>query len=187
MRRLLLALLAVVPMFASAQFTTAPGGYTTEDGKGFFVYQHEGTQAELYKKVKTAITTLFASAKSVMSESEPEAITVNGAEEIQFKLKGIRRTALIDYVMVIQFKDGRVRFDAPSVQRIIDTRYHDYVISMHKGKSGGLSGNYNLYDEDGELRDEKIAEAFVQPFNTLVAAIISKMDAAAQTAGDDDW
>lgn len=179
-------MIALVPMTVMAQFTTAPGGYTSEDGKGFYVYQHDGTQADLYKKVKTAITTIFASAKTVMSESEPEAITVNGAEEIQFKLKGIRRTALIDYVMVIQFRDGRVRFDAPSVQRIIDTRYHDYVISMHKGKSGGLSGNYNLYDEDGELRDEKIAEAFVEPFNTLVAVIISKMDAAAQTA-DDDW
>ena len=170
-----------------AQFTTAPGGYTTEDGKGFFVHQHEGTQAELYKKVKTAITTLFASAKSVMSESEPEAITIDGAEEVSFKLKGLRRNVIVDYVLVIQFKDGRVRFDAPSVQRIIDTKYPDYVISMNEGKSGGLSGHYNLYNEDGELRDEKIAEAFVEPFNTLVAAIISKMDAAAQTAGDDDW
>ena len=179
--------MAIVPMLAAAQFTTAPGGYTTEDGKGFFVHQHEGTQAELYKKVKTAITTLFASAKSVMSESEPEAITIDGAEEVSFKLKGLRRNVSVDYVLVIQFKDGRVRFDAPSVQRIIDTKYPDYVISMNEGKSGGLSGHYNLYNEDGELRDEKIAEAFVQPFNTLVAAIISKMDAAAQTAGDDDW
>ena len=179
--------MAIVPMLAAAQFTTAPGGYTTEDGKGFFVHQHEGTQAELYKKVKTAITTLFASAKSVMSESEPEAITIDGAEEVSFKLKGLRRNVIVDYVLVIQFKDGRVRFDAPSVQRIIDTKYPDYVISMNEGKSGGLSGHYNLYNEDGELRDEKIAEAFVQPFNTLVAAIISKMDAAAQTAGDDDW
>lgn len=174
-------------MTVMAQFTTAPGGYTTEDGKGFFVHQHEGTQAELYKKVKTAITTLFASAKSVMSESEPEAITIDGAEEVSFKLKGLRRNVIVDYVLVIQFKDGRVRFDAPSVQRIIDTKYPDYVISMNEGKSGGLSGHYNLYNEDGELRDEKIAEAFVEPFNTLVAAIISKMDAAAQTAGDDDW
>ena len=184
MKKLFL-LLALIPVICQAQFIISPKGMTTEDGKGFYVYKTTGTQAEIYKKLKSAITTIYVSAQKVMSESAPELMTISGTATSSVLMKNPIRDLWFDmhYSITIRVKDGKIRFDAPSIS-IINSPEHRYATSFSKeyGSYQGYRMSY-IYDKNGKLKLDKSAKSINKYYENLINSIIS----AYNENEDEDW
>lgn len=110
MKKILTLLLFTALSFtANAQFTLTKKGYVNKDepSKNFAIIEMPGyTQQQLYSMVKTMITAMYISPKTVLSENEPINLSVTGEEDIQFSLI----TDRLAYNVVFQFKDGKIKF-----------------------------------------------------------------------------
>lgn len=95
------------------------------DKKNFVVIPFENkTSNELYNDVLKAITKIYNSPKDVISKVDGDIISINGISENFTYLTGkvvfgIKTTVFfsIQYVLQFQFKDGKIRIDAPIIVR----------------------------------------------------------------------
>lgn len=184
----LFVILALIPMLANAQFVVTTNGITTEDGKGFHVIEHEGTQAELYAKVKTALVKLYKNPDIVLNYDEPNSIKVSASFTQDFRIDSYTYTIPAHYTIFIQFKDGKVRMDAPACEGfILDMpTYHQHVY-FASGKTRQPAGECYTFNPDGTLHKKfgvakQIAEDY---FNGIASFITKSMDEIA--SAQDDW
>lgn len=182
MKKVLLAILFALPMAAVAQvFTlTANGFVNAEDpSKDYAVVEIEGTQAELFNKAKTAATAMWGAAKEVLSYNEPEIIVINGLSsgDVSYTFMGMTSYYDVYYRLQLQFKDGRMRIDAPKADK-----------ATVRGGRGeiflGAGGRTCIFKKNGEVRYDKMKEQVDKYFNTLVATLIDKMK---NGAAQEDW
>lgn len=176
----------VMSIAANAQFKCVPGGLEAEDGKTFIVVPIEGTQQELYNKAKTAITSIFVSAKDVISYNEPDIIVVNGEsydESLFFKVMGMKQHFGMNYRIQLQFKDGKIRIDVPSVSLLSAPGQKNGGYSLDAGGGGSISSPCCFYKKDGKERYKGGIEAVQSYLNNLVNRITEKM----QGGADEDW
>ena len=109
----------------SVKFSLRPdGSFLSEDGKSYTVVEYEGkTAQELYSLIKSNIITLFNSPKTVLSENEPINLSIRALSEDlykTYKAGGGFVTYKVYYNLVFHFKDGRIRVDAPTVDRNLE-------------------------------------------------------------------
>lgn len=170
MKRKLLLFILLFPCLCKGQFVLSGSSMTTEDSKGYIVYEFEGEkQNDLYKKAYTAITMIYNSSKDVVSSTENNIISVNGLSEgrIYFNSMG-KRPLKVLYKINILFKDGKVRFDAPS---IISCQYMNNNLYLTKGSK--IEGC--LYTKRGEIRYPEFKDSLENEMNTIVGTIITYM------------
>ncbi len=176
----------LLPIISSAQsFVLTPEGFMNADDqeKSFIVIEMPGTQAELYNKAKSAVTSIWKSAKDVMSYSEPDVITVNGFDSGSIWKKHMGMTFVYDfnYRFQFQFKDGKIRIDAPSIDQAVNKKSTLY---FGKGKGSTMSGTMYIFNEKGELKQKDFkaqAENFV---NGIVSTFVDKVK---NGLSDEDW
>ena len=94
-------------------FLQSNGSFLTADSSDYVVVPFEGkTASELYSMVKSNAMSLYRDPKEVMSEDENVAIKI-------CELKNIDENLYYDYYgdcsFLFQFKDGKIKVDAPSV------------------------------------------------------------------------
>lgn len=183
MKKVLFIVLGIaLPLIASAQsFTLTPDGFRNaeDEDKDFIVVQMDGTQAELFSKAKTAITSIFNSPKDVLSFNEPDIIVVTGVSsgDLQYKAMGMTSYFDVSYRLQLQFKEGRIRIDAPAADK--------GVVQGGRGELFfGRGGMTYIFKKDGKVRMEKQKKQLEDHFNGLVSAIISKMK---NGASQEDW
>ena len=124
--RLVILFMSLLSMTLSAQTLVEfklqkDGSFISEDGKSFVVVPCEGkTAQELYTIVKSNVMTLYNSPKNVMSENEPNDLSIRALsstlEESMKFMQGIVNYKAY-YNLVFHFKDGRIKVDAPTVSR----------------------------------------------------------------------
>ncbi|WP_155642483.1 hypothetical protein [Tannerella forsythia] len=110
------------------------------DGKKFAILSFEGiSKNDLYAKTLIGITKIYNSPKDVISKVEGDMISVNGIRQdcINYPwLFGSRIIFSIDYVLQFQFKDGKVRVEAPVITRCYNYQYQpdklEYWIKAQK-------------------------------------------------------
>lgn len=187
-------LLAMVMLMASiigyAQFKVVPGGTIADDEKTFVVYNIDGSQQDLYNKAKTAITAIFVSAKDVISYNEPDIIVVNGVTEPdQFSVKRgpLSYKFGMNYRIQIQFKEGRIRVDAPTLslnpcQGVSNP--NNAGMSIECGGSGNAGGTYHLFDKNGKCRNDKTLTQIQDYLNGLVDTLVTRIQGG---TADEDW
>ena len=182
MRKFLFAIAFALPMIASAQFfqLKATGFVSTENpDKDFIVVEAEGSQQELFDKAKTAATAMWGAAKEVLSYNEPDIIVINGmgAGMVSFSIMGITTNFDVPYRVQLQFKDGRVRIDAPKIEKGIN--------SLNKGDVYfGSGGQSYVFKKDGSVRREKMKEQAEEYINGLIAELIDKIK---NGTSQEDW
>ena len=99
--------------------------FKTSDGKDYIVLEYEGkTATELYSMVKSNVMSLYKKPSEVMSEHENVSISIRAYSDCvgtkTITLNPRRFSAF--YNLVIKFKDGKIRIDAPCV----DNTLYDY-------------------------------------------------------------
>ena len=99
-------------------FLQSNGSFLTADGSDYVIVPFEGkTSSELYSMVKSNAMSLYRDPKEVMSEDENVAIKICELKNLDWKEGCIY--AYYDYYgdcsFLFQFKDGKIKVDAPSV------------------------------------------------------------------------
>lgn len=186
MKKIVALFIVLLPFMASAQyFELSPDGFvSSEDNtKTFVVIPMEGTQAELYQKAKTAVTAMWKSAKDVMSYNEPDIIIVNGFDSGSLWMKRIGMKFVFDfnYRLQFQFKDGKIRIDAPAINEAV---CKDSRLYLEKGKGSAMSGTMYVFNEKGELKQKQFKEQAEHFVNGIVQRFIDNVKG---TSNNDDW
>ena len=96
--------------------------FKTIDGKEYVVIHEEGKSAsELYNEVLSSITLLYNSPKDIVSKVENSTISINGINRdcvTAIGMFGVKVVLSIQYILQFQFKDGRIRVEAPILSRV---------------------------------------------------------------------
>lgn len=164
---LTLLLFVVISIAANAQFTLTKKGYVNKDepSKDYAVIEKPGyTQQQLYSMVKTMVTAMYISPKTVLSENEPISLSVTGEEDIQFSLV----TNRLAYNVVFQFKDGKIKFKP-------------YFIALKVGHDANAQLFSSFSDKPRPIMKETIKKC-----ERVVNDIFAKT-AALNSSSEDDW
>ena len=180
--------LVLLPLLSSAQsFVLTPNGFVNADEKSktFIVVEIKGTQAELYAKAKTAVTSMWNSPKDVMSYNEPDIIVVNGfsSTAAHFRKWGRDNVAELNYRLQIQFKDGRLRIDAPQIGKL-DMIGQQGTLLIEAGDNSTMAHIVRAFDKKGKARFPDFNTNVENYFNGLIATLIERMNNGAST---EDW
>ena len=109
-------LLVIIPsLCVNAQFKLTPNGFRYENdlSRDFVVFHIEGvSQQVLFNNTLSYLTRVYASAPNAISSHRNEVITINA-----WRPRLIRGIVSVNYdlryIMVISFRDGRIRIDTP--------------------------------------------------------------------------
>lgn len=145
-----------------AQYTLTPNGLVNETGKEYLTFDFEGkTQTQLYSSVNMYLNSIFVSPKDVLSLVENNSIAINGITKDIHRPKSINDltpTFTMNYTITIYFKDGRIRFDNPSVNKmyVTDNPGNEY---------------FGAFTSKGKLKHEKTKESIEKFFNDFITEI----------------
>ena len=96
----------------------------------------------------------------------------------------------VELNIVIYFKDGKIRIDAPSVHSMIchtlksnSGRYWTYYF-YEKGVGGQLTGEFSMFNKKGEVKNEFAVDGFNKFINSLTSDIVNH---AKGESGDENW
>lgn len=189
MNKVLAFIMVLLPMLATAQtFTLTPQGFVNADEqtKTYVVVEMQGTQAELYAKAKTAVTSMWNSPKDAMSYNEPDIIVVNGYSNnaAHFKKWGRDNIFGMVYRLQIQFKDGRIRIDAPVIGSL-DYAGGQGTMLIEAGDNSTSQHITRAFEKNGKVRFPEFNKNVEDYFNGLVATLIDKMKNG--VSNDKDW
>lgn len=163
MRKILFLLIILISPVCFAQVNNSVkfnlsenGVFLSQDGKDYITLEYPNeSQSDLYNKFLVAITGTYVSPKDVISKIENQMISVHGYKENAlvipyiFKLKAYYD---ISYVLKYQFKDGKIRIDAPIITNL-------YFINSNKGREEQNISSFFRFEEPkltgNEKKDEK--------------------------------
>ena len=178
---IVLLLFVITPL--RAQFFLTPSGFTVDDGKDYYVLTTpEKNQQELFDAVYAWAGRSFVSPQDVIS-STPNAsqITINGIVIGLTKMpkRAIKVPVDVNFTWIIQFKEGRIRFNAP----IINSMEADGRIpqSLHLVRPSAITDG--IFKRDGALVDEFSKNQLEQFFN----GVIKEIEDSIQNRVEDDW
>ena len=188
MNKVLAFIMVMLPLMAAAQtFTLTPQGLVSANdrSKAYVVVEIPGTQAELYAKAKTVVTSMWNSPKDVMSYNEPDIIVVSGysSNAAHFKKWGRDNIFGMEYRLQIQFKDGRIRIDAPAIGRL-DYANGQGSMLIEAGDNSTSQHITRAFERNGKVRFPDFNKNVEDYFNALVATLIDKMQ---NGVTEEDW
>jgi hypothetical protein len=171
-------------------FNLTSNGFVSanDDTKSFVVIEVSGTQQELYNKAKTYLMRNYRSPKDVLSESEFETITINGISEDVVQKKAMGMVAVsydMNYTIVLMFKDGRIRIDAPFFS-LYSYNGPKQIKLLLKGKANSGLGTEVIniiYDNKDKLKADYAKEQLEAFFNSYIKDLVIGMTESA----NNDW
>ena len=180
--------LIIIPLCSVAQFILVPGGFTTVDKKDYVVIEHPGSKVELYNKLRSSLTSTFVSAKDVMSEMEPDLISLHGITSgIYFKHSNLQCRPEIHYKMNIYFKDGRIRFNTPQIIGEIGDEVAPLAsYTIFAKKANMFDTTIRIFKKNGTPRLPQGIKAIENYFNNLVNELVRNLDNNGLSE-DDNW
>lgn len=184
MRKLLSIIgMLFITLAANAQFTATKDGVKTVDGKDFYVEEIEGkTAQELFKNVESYIIANFKNPDAVSNKQEGSMINLHGNFPKAFPCKKglgkIVNYADVELNIVIYFKDGKIRFDSPTIHSMVchtlqssSGKYWTYYF-YEKGVGGQLTGEFSMFNKNGKIKNEFAVEGFNKFINDLISEIV---------------
>lgn len=177
MRKILLFILALHSLSVFAQFKLTLNGFISENdsSKSYIVYDFEGMDVNtLYKKTISSINTMYVSSDNVVNEAPGESININARKTGICQIKYIMKYNYdAKYNVIIRFKDGKIRFDAPIIRELyyqydaVSTK-NNLLFECGKNSTSGL----RLYDKNCEPRYPEAIVDIENYFNSLIGQII---------------
>lgn len=116
----------------------------TADGKDYVVIDMPNkSKEELYKQTLAGVSSIFNSPKDVISKIENEEVAVFGIVFIGTGGFGLKMSAHAKFVF--QFKDNKIRINAPSIQKIYIEGNGDFDSRLQFKSNGGFNPKKKLY------------------------------------------
>lgn len=152
------------------------GFFLTEDGTNYTIIDYEGkTAEELYNMVKSNVMSLYKNPQHVMIENKPLGITIRALSNIIYETYKPYGGGFISYQAyynyIFQFKDGKIKVDAP----LVDSKlYTKSVFGAQTYPTSFVSVIEKWYDKNGDVKKKKadnvqeIEAIFNAPINYLL-------------------
>ena len=176
MKKVQLLICAIfLSLVANAQFILTPNDFVdkTKPDNSYLVFDFDGkTQKEIYELALNSLIQIYNSPKDVISKAEYTGITVTGigSEKVAYKIWGYD----IYYSLTLQFKDGKMKVDAPNI-----------ILIKHPNPKATISeiSMKNIFDKNGEIKNEKTKTSIESYFNMLISRIVENM----QPKKNENW
>jgi len=163
------------------------GTFVSDEGNNYIIVEYEGkTQQELFNLVKANVLTLYNNPQRVLNEIEPSNITIRATSDVLWsgmRLVGGFQEYRAKYNYVFQFKDGKIRVNAPLIDRQLVVTGMGNVIPR---TFVSLIDGY--FDKNGEVKKNKqkdvskIEILFNYPINYMLGNLNE-----APTENNEDW
>lgn len=194
---LFIFLVGLISLSVNAQFKLTINGFVDEknEKKNYIVYDFDGeTQESLYIKVLKFINTSYKSPKDVINEVKPEMITISGFQESCISIGKVKKVLGqnmsatggydLQYNISMQFKDGKIRVDAPSFE-CTGKSGNKLSRLVLQGSNGGLgteviTGLFKKSGEPSRVNAIKMLEDFFNDF-------CNKMESSIKDKSKDEW
>ena len=169
-------LLLTMGMFMYAQSPVnfklqSDGTFKTVDGNDFVVIQQKGKSAsELYNEVLQSVTLQYNSAKDVVSKVDNSVISINGISSDCITLSGmlgVKVVFSIQYILQFQFKDEKIRVEAPVLSRLFSDKTPDI-----KPISGWLKVQNVFKKDKPNPKKQSTIDDFENTLNGLINRIL---------------
>lgn len=160
------------------------GTFVTAEGNDYAVIAFEGKKAEeLYQMVKDNVAKYYESPEDVLTEEPHTKLTVEGfnREFLMWTFMMVPTQFGALYTLTFQFKDGRIRVDAPEID---DTMMATATFGK-KGATASFKSMLNTYFRNGEVKEKakpKVA-AIEQHINDMINRLLTQESPKAE----DDW
>ena len=174
MKKLASLFLLLIPYFGFSQFILTEDGLINKNDstKSYVVLEFKGkTKEELFKLTKNVITTHYVSPKSVISESAPDIISINGRGGVPVKLQ----TYDMRYVLLFAFKDEKIKIDFNIIK--MERLGHDLYIK----KPEDMLISVGIYNKKGKL----VYPEAKKRIESIPNIIIDKLKQGIST--EEDW
>ena len=177
MKKILFVISIIIPLLGYSQNPIefrlqSDGTFRTVDGKEFIVIQKDGKSAsELYNEVLQSVTLQYNSAKDVVSKVDNSVISINGIASDCVTLSGMLGVKIlfsIQYILQFQFKDGRIRVEAPVLSRLFTNNAPDI-----KPISGWLKVQNVFKKGKPNPKKQSTIDDFEKTVNGLINRIIN--------------
>ena len=162
--------------------------FKTSDGQSYVVIPFEGkTAQELYNLVKSNVMKTYNSPKEVMSENAPTSISIRAIGVVANPtMLFIPRRLQTYYNLLFQFKDGKIRVDAPAID--VDTKLMDEDNQLNPNVLFSLRDWTNkIYEKDGSIKSKNLSKKqFTEnSINSIINKLISEKQSPSTT--DENW
>lgn len=190
MRKILFLLVMLIASIASyAQFKVSPNGIVSEDGKGFHVVEFEGVSAsELYNRVEKYIISTYRNPDAVASKQPNEMINIHSYSKNAFPIRtilGMKHYADVDMNIIFRFKDGKIRIDSPSINKMPCHTLKDSDGVVFSGTKFFGDNTVYLYDKKGKEKNKKVIESLNLWLTLQITYIIESIKESKSV--EDDW
>lgn len=180
MKKIILTLALCMPFLAFSQaFKLTPIGFvnSSDTSKKYIVIEVPNKSSqELFKTSLLYFTSKYNSPKDVISKVEGSAITINGFQQNTIRQNGTATPFDINYTIAFQFKDGKIKIDAPTfrLNTGLRTMYLVYTGFSINGQESGI------YGKNGKVKSEKAIIDLEMFFNDYLGKynkeLLSKSD-----------
>ena len=177
MKKILFIISFIVPLLGYSQEYADfklqfDGTFKTIDGKEFIVVEKEGKSAsELYNEILQSVTLQYNSAKDVISKVDNSVISINGISTDCVTLSsmfGVKVRFSIQYILQFQFKDGKIRVEAPVLSRLFTDRALDI-----KPISGWLNAQSIFKKDKPNPKKQSTIDDFENTLNGLINSLLT--------------
>lgn len=182
---------------------TENGSFIAPDGKNYFVFEYPNeSQSDVYNKYLVAITGIYVSPKDVISKVENQMISIKGykSEAITNTLLGVfSSTYDIEYVLKFQFKDGKVKVEAPEIVKLrqsVGNSRSEYGIStfiqnnkLFKNEIPEQTGNEKKDEKAKKRADKKnqTRKEYLIGLNGAVNKLLNNIITKTNKNQSEDW
>lgn len=170
----ILFILLIIPFLCSAQKANfklqSDASFLLDNGNKYYVMEAKGSQSDLYKKVLSSITKIYVSPKNVISKVENDMISINGISEDFLTYNGMMGVKVLfsmQYNLQFQFKDEKIRVDAPTLIRLFTNNNQDI-----KPISGWLNAQSVFKKGNPNPKKQYVIDAFNNNLNSLIDSIL---------------
>jgi hypothetical protein len=169
MKKVMLFLLVLAVNLNAQSFKLTPKGFvdSSNETADFVVLNFENkSKKEIFDLVNAKVVSMFVSAKNVISYSGEDVITVNGVSTKDISFNSAFNYTM-NYTIVLMFKDGKLRMNAPSLNKIAGT-FGDVTNRKElilQGNGGGMLPVQCVFNNKGELKRDKNKEELESFFN----------------------
>lgn len=182
MKKLILILVTIATINSYGQgryFTLTKTGFiSTEDATREFVVIpiEEKSQSELYRLILTKLNSMFVSPKDVLNVIENESISVNGLVKNKITDE-MGKKYYLNYTITILFKDGRIRVDSPSINKLYSYGMNnDKVMYLNSGSD--MFGQYfsSIWNKKGVLKEPTAKKQLEIYFDEFIDSLLIEVN-----------
>lgn len=183
-------LLSCVLYINAQSFELTAKGFvnSSQQDVNYIIIPFEGkSQSEIFNMALAAIGKNFVSPQDVINKVEYSQININGILQnvTQRKPMGMVLPFDMKFNLILEFKDGKMKLNAPTIRDIEQQGHADVHIYLTTAERGStfFVHNFALFKNNGTVNEKKHKENIQEATNNFITSILNDMN----TVENSDW